>query len=137
MSTENKRPGGSGTYDSWAVPVVGLLLGVVMLAIQAWRDDLGLGLVLLGVMWGYVAIVVLLRRRSEIGELLAGGPTDERRDAIQVQALAVTGQVLIVVLVGGFLVQMARGVDTQPWVWLGALGGATYLLSVVAIRARS
>jgi hypothetical protein len=137
MSTENERPGASGTYDSWAVPVVGLVLGVVMLAIQVWRDDLGLGLVLLGVMWGYVAIVVLLRRRGEIGELLAGGPSDERRDAIQVQALAVTGQVLIVALVVGFLVQMARGADTQPWVWLGALGGGTYLLSVVAIRSRS
>jgi len=137
MSTENERPGRSGVYESWAVPVVGVVLGVVMLAIQVSRDDVGLGLVLLAVMWGYVAIVLLLRRRGEIGELLAGGPTDERRDAIQLRALAVTGQVLIVVLVVGFMVQMVRGADTQPWTWLGALGGATYLLSVVAIRSRS
>lgn len=136
MSTEGGRDG-TQVQGRWVVPGLCVVLGVGMLAIQLAQGEPGLGLALLAIMWGYGAVVVVLRRRSELGELMAGGMTDERRAAIQLRALAVTGQVLIVVLVVGFVVQMARGSDTQPWVWLGALGGATYLASLVVIRARS
>lgn len=136
MSTDHGRST-STAHGSWVVPGLAAVLGLVMLGIQIARDDLALGLVLLAIMWGYGAIIVVLRRHNEIGELLAGGVTDERRQVIQLTALAVTGQVLMVVLVGGFLVQMARGADTQPWTSLGALGGATYLVSLVVMRARS
>lgn len=136
MSTDHGRST-TTSPGSWVVPGVAVVLGLVMLGIQIAQDDLVLGLVLLAIMWGYGLVIVVLRRRTEIGELLGGGVTDERRQAIQVTALAVTGQVLIVVLVGGFIVQMARGGDTQPWTSLGALGGVTYLLSLVVMRARS
>lgn len=135
MSTDDGRM--KTAHGTWVVPGLCVVLGVVMLAIQAARGDAALGVVLLAIMWGYGAVVVVLRRRTEIGELMAGGTTDERRRAIQVQALAVTGQVMIVVLVGGFLVQLARDGDAQPWTSLGALAGATYLVSLAVIRARS
>lgn len=137
MSTDEGRTNDGSSLEPWLVPGLCFVLGLGMLVIQVVRDEPVLGAVMLAIMWGYGAVVVVLRRRTEIGDLLGGGATDERRSAIQVQALAVTGQVLIVVLVSGFLVQLARGADTHPWVGLGALGGATYLLSLVVIRARS
>ncbi|RYJ04838.1 MAG: hypothetical protein EON52_14700 [Actinomycetales bacterium] len=137
MSTDEGRKNAGTSLEPWLVPGACFLLGVGMLVIQVARDEPVLGAVMLAIMWGYGAVVVALRRRTEIGVLLGGGANDERRSAIQVRALAVTGQVLIVVLVAGFLVQLARGADTDPWVGLGALGGATYLLSLVVVSARS
>ena len=132
MSTDQET-----TTSQWIVPGLCFVLGLVMLGTQLAHDDLTMGLVLLAIMWVYGLGIVLWRRHSELGDLVSGGPSDERRQSIQVAALAVTGQVLLLTIVIAFIVQLARGVDTDPWSALGALGGATYLVSLAVIRARS
>ena len=133
MSTDHATT----TASRWIVPGLCFVLGLVVLGTQLAHDDLAMGLVLLAIMWVYGIGIVVWRRHSELGDLVSGGPTDERRQSIQLMALAVTGQVLLVTIVIGFIVQLARGVDTGPWTALGALGGATYLVSLAVVRARS
>jgi hypothetical protein len=45
--------------------------------------------------------------------------------------------VLIAVIIGAFLVEVAQGQDGQPWSLLGAVGGLAYIISVALLRHRS
>jgi presenilin-like A22 family membrane protease len=61
---------------------------------------------------------------------------DERFAQIDLRATAATGLVLIVAVVVAFLVEIARGHDGNPYMWLGAIAGLTYALSVAVLRWR-
>ena len=60
----------------------------------------------------------------------------ERFRAIDIHATAIAGLVLIAAVIAGFLVEMARGHDGQPFTWLGALAGVAYLVAVAVLRFR-
>jgi len=44
---------------------------------------------------------------------------------------------LVSVIIGAFVVELARGHDGNPYGWLGAVGGVTYLVAIVVLRLRS
>ena len=75
--------------------------------------------------------------RSETVRGLRGPGRDERWAKIDITATAITGSVLIAVIIGAFLVEVAQGEDGEPWSQLGALGGATYIVAVALLRWRS
>jgi hypothetical protein len=52
-------------------------------------------------------------------------------------ATAIAGMVVISVIIGAFIVELARGHDGNPYGWLGGIGGITYLLAIVVLRVRS
>ena len=103
----------------WATPAWAVLFGVVALIIQAFNDDLGWGVVSLALMLLFAGALVVLGGRVELAALLRGGPSDERADLITTRALAATGGVLVLVLVAGSFVEMARG-SGQVGVWSGS-----------------
>ncbi len=74
--------------------------------------------------------------RSETIRLMRG-EHDERGALIDLRATAYTGLVLIVVILGAFLFQVARGRSGDPYAALGALAGATYLIALFIGRWRS
>ena len=51
-------------------------------------------------------------------------------------ATAITGVVLITVVIGAFLVEVARGHDGSPYAGLGAIAGIAYLVAVAVLRVR-
>lgn len=121
----------------WIVPGLCLVLGVgVGVAVMA-QGDPGYGIFILLLMTGYALALVLFSRRSETVSLLRGESPDERAASIQTHAIAITGHVLIVVLVGGFIVQLLRGGDTEVWSALCAVGGLTYAVSLFVLHRRS
>jgi hypothetical protein len=61
---------------------------------------------------------------------------DERFAGIDQRATAAAGQLLIVAVIIGALVELARGHSGTPYIWLGALAGITYLASVAVDRIR-
>ena len=75
--------------------------------------------------------------RSETVSGLSGPGRDERWEKIDIHATALTGMVLISVIIAAFLVEVARGEDGQPWSQLGAVGGITYIICIAVLRARS
>ncbi len=64
----------------------------------------------------------------------AGG--DERQRAIDVEATAVTGLVLIVAIVVGGMVELFRTGSLGQYGLMGALAGTTYAVSLTVLRRR-
>jgi hypothetical protein len=120
----------------WWMPAVALVLGLAMLVAFWIGDNLTDGLVSFGVM-AAVAVGVVVFGRSETVSGLSGPGRDERWAKIDIHATALTGMVLITVIIGAFLVEVAQGEDGQPWSQLGAVGGISYIIAVAILRARS
>src|SRR4051794_36034090 len=137
-SDSTRRLLGRLQRSRWTTPVLGLVIGLVALAVQAARGDLGGGVGSLVIMAVYAAVLLAFGGRSEMVSLLRGGPGDERAGQIMQRALATTAQVLTTVLVVGFLVELARGADdVGVWSWLCALAGAVFLISLAVYSRRS
>ena len=108
--------------------------GFVVLA--SWLGgQLAAGLVAFAVLGGF-GLLISLASGSETVRGLRGDGRDERFALIDLRATAVTGQVLIVAVIVGWLVEIARGHSGNPYQWLGALGGLAYLLAVAFFRWR-
>lgn len=56
--------------------------------------------------------------------------------AIQLRASTLAARLVLLAVVVGFLVEVARGNSGAPYDWLSALGGATFLASVLWQRSR-
>src|SRR5689334_14445047 len=120
----------------WYMPAFSVFLGLLMLGAFAIGGDVGDGLFALGVMV-LLAVGILVFGRNETVRGLSGPGRDERWAKIDITASALTGLVLITVIIGAFLVEVARGEDGQPWSQLGAVGGVTYIIAVALLRWRS
>ena len=133
MRTTANRP----IYRSrWWLPGFSLSLGLIMLAAFWIGDNPGDGLMALGVM-AAVGALFLFGRRSETLQGLGGPGRDERWAMIDLHATALTGLVLIAVIIGAWLVEIARGDDGSPYAALGAVGGVAYIVIVAVLRRRS
>jgi hypothetical protein len=133
MQTAANRP----YYRSrWWMPAFSLFLGLLMLAAFWIGGSLVDGLVAFAVM-AAVGALFFFGRRSETLQGLGGPGRDERWEQIDVHATALTGLILIAVIIGAFLVDVARGGDGNPYGLLAAVAGVAYIASVAILRARS
>ena len=118
----------------WFLPAFSVSLGLVMLAAQAVGGHPGQGVVALIIMSTFGAVVAAGRGDTVRG--FRGDGTDERFDAMNLKATAFCGQVLIVVVIVAFIVEIARGHTGAPYSWLGASAGLSYLAALAWLRAR-
>jgi len=118
------------------MPAFSVFVGLLMLGAFWIGDNPGQGLAALGVMV-VLGAVFLFGSRSETLRGLGGPGRDERWAMIDVHATALAGTVLIAVIIGAFLVEVASGRDGNPYGLLGAVAGLSYVLAVVILRARS
>jgi uncharacterized membrane protein len=119
----------------WSVPVLSVAAGLVFL-LAAWGSGqpwLGVGL--LAIMAAFAVAVLVASRYSETVRGLMGR-RDERMVSIDIQASAMTGHVLILAIVAGAVVELARGASGAPYTWLGAIAGLAYVGSIVFARLR-
>ncbi len=123
------------TRSKWFVPLFALALGVGMFIAQWIGGNPGSGLGSLGIMAAFGA-VVLLGGRSETIRGLRGDGRDERFRQIDLQATALAGLVVISAIIVAFAVELARGHDGNPYGWLGAVAGLSYLVGIVVLRMR-
>jgi hypothetical protein len=121
--------------SKWFVPLVSVGLGLVMLAALSIGGQTGPGLVSLGILSAFGALI-LLGGRSETIRGLRGDGSDERFRQIDLHASAFSGFVVIIAVIVGYLVEAANGRSGAPYTWLGALGGLAYLAAVTFMRAR-
>ena len=132
MRTTANRP----IYRSrWWLPGFSLSVGLIMLVAFWIGDKPGDGLVALGIM-AAVGALFPFGRRSEALQGLGGPGRDERWAMIDLHATALTGLVLITVIIGAWLVEIARGDDGSPYAALGAVGGVAYIVIVAVLRRR-
>ncbi|MEO6881948.1 MAG: hypothetical protein ABI181_13520, partial [Mycobacteriaceae bacterium] len=103
MSTDHRTSTTRPLWSRWANLGFAIGLGLILLVVGLVRGSVFLGVSGLGIMCVYAAVLEVGRRRSETAHLLSPGThTDERQQQIGVQALAMTGSVLTMVVVVGF-----------------------------------
>ena len=119
----------------WFLPLFSVALGLVIFGAQWIGGDAGSGLVSLGIMTAFGALV-LLGGRSETIRGLRGDGRDERFRAIDIHATAISGLAVIIAIIIAFVIELARGHDGSPFTWLGAIAGVTYLAAIVGFRLR-
>jgi uncharacterized membrane protein len=89
--------------------VVAVAAAIGYLVIGVVRSDPTLAVGGPVIMIGYIAVLAVLRNRSESAALLSRGPADERQAQVMLRATAFMGHVLVVVLVVGAMVSLAIG----------------------------
>jgi len=120
----------------WWMPGFALFIGAIMFGAFALGDDVTQGAISFGIM-ALVAALFVFGRRSETLQGIGGPQRDERWELIDLRAVAYTGMVLITVIIGAWLYEIADGQDGNPYTLLGAIGGATYIIAVALLRRRS
>jgi hypothetical protein len=123
------------TKSKWFVPATALAMGLVIFAAQWAGGDPSGGVVSLAILIGAGAIF-LFGGRSETIRGLRGDGRDERFRDMDIKATALSGMAIISAIIVAFVVELARGEDGMPYAWLGAIGGLTYIVAIVALRLR-
>jgi hypothetical protein len=123
------------TRSKWFVPLFSGVLGIVLFAAQWIGGDPGSGLVSLAIMTAFAA-VILLGGRSETIRGLRGDGRDERFRMIDIHATALAGLAVILAIIVAVIVELAKGHSGNPYAWLGAIGGVTYLVAIIVFRIR-
>jgi hypothetical protein len=117
------------------MPLFTLFLGALVFTAFAIGGDLTNGLFAIPLFVG-IAAVFFFARRNETIQGLGGPGRDERWAMIDLTATAATGAVLIAVVIGCWLVEIAKGHDGSPYGQLGAIAGLAYILAVAILRKR-
>jgi hypothetical protein len=140
MSNPNKvnakRTGLPQWKSWWLLPLIYVALGFVILVAQAISGDTRSGVIWFAVM-AAVGVLYALGGRYEVIRQARGDFEDERDASINRQAMAATGTTLVIVLTGCIVFQLARGENPSPYSTLMAIGGATYIVSLLIQRYRS
>ena len=123
------------TRSKWFVPLFAVALGVIVFVAQWIGGDPGGGLVSFAIVAGF-GLLVLLGGRSETIRGLRGDGRDERFRQIDIHATAIAGLAVISAIIIASIVELARGHDGDPYGWLGAIGGITYIVAIVVFRIR-
>lgn len=125
----------NGSRPRWAVPLLSLTIGAAYLVAGWLGGDLAFGIFGLALMVTTGAAFLLLSRFSEtVAGLL--DDRDERLNKIDSEATALAGMAVIMVVLVGFVVEIARGHDGWPYYLLGAIGGVAYLVALIFLRLR-
>ena len=122
--------------SKWFLPLFSVALGLAILAAQAAGGHLSDGFVSLAIMTAFGALILIGGGRSETIRGLRGDGRDERFRKIDIHATAIAGTAVILAIIIGFLVEVARGHNGAPFTWLGAIAGLTYIVAIVVMRLR-
>lgn len=117
------------------LPILSVVIGVVYLVVGLVGGQTTFAFVGLAIMLAVALALWLVRGRSETVKGLLDR-RDERINAIDLTASAITGGLLILVLLVAFVVSVACGDSGAPYYWLLAIAGVTYLASLVVLRLR-
>ena len=119
----------------WVTPVTALAIGLGYLVAGLLGDNLEFGVfgLLLMVVTGGTFWLIGTRSETVAGLL---DRRDERINAIDASATQFAGMTTLVVVLGAFMVEIARGQDGMPYAALGAVAGVAYVVALVWGRLR-
>ena len=119
----------------WFLPAFCVALGAAVLAAQWIGGDARSGLYMFIALTAFGALI-LFGGRSETVRGLRGDGRDERFRTMDIHATAFAGTVVILALIVGWLVELARGHDGSPYGEVMAIGGIAYLAAIAFMRWR-
>src|SRR5262249_34670103 len=118
------------TKTKWFMPLFAVALGALVFAAQWIGGAPHSGLVSFAILAG-AGVLFLLGGRSETIRGLRGDGRDERFRRIDIHATALAGLAVIYTVIVMFVVELARGHNGEPYSWLGAIGGGTYITGTI------
>ena len=122
--------------SKWFLPGFAVALGLAMFVAE-WIGGQPLDGVYAGaVIVAFGLLILLGGRRSETIRALRGDGRDERFHRIDVTATALAGSVLIGTIIVAWMIEVAQGHNGNPYGWLGAIAGLTYLAAIAFMRWR-
>jgi hypothetical protein len=123
------------TKSKWFLPLFAVALGLLVFVAQWIGGNPRSGLVSFAILAG-AGVLLLLGGRSETIRGLRGDGRDERFRTIDIHATALAGLAVITATIVAFLIELARGHNGNPYSWLGAIGGITYIAAIITFRFR-
>ena len=123
------------TKTKWFLPLFAVALGAIVFVAQWIGGDPHSGLVSFAILAG-AGLLLLLGGRSETIRGLRGDGHDERFRMIDIHATALAGVAVIYAVIVMFVIELARGHNGNPYGWLGAIGGITYIAAIIIFRIR-
>src|SRR5262245_14135816 len=123
------------TKSKWFQPLFAVALGVLVFVAQWIGGDPRSGLISFAILAG-AGLVLLLGGRSETIRGLRGDGRDERLARIDIHARARAGLAVLTAVIVAVLGELARGHNGDPYSWLGAIGGITYIVAIIIFRIR-
>jgi len=133
MQSTRQRP---WWRSRWWMPLFALLLGALVFAAMAVGGNPGDGVKGFGVM-AAVAAVFWFGGRSETVSGIGGPGRDERWELIDLRATAFAGVVVLTVLAGAWLWELAQGDGGSPYSQVLAIGGVAYIVALAVLRRRA
>ena len=118
------------------MPLFSLFMGALVFAAFAIGGNATDGLYTIPLFVGLAALF-FFARRSETIQGLGGPGRDERWALIDLSATAAAGAILILVVIGCWLYEIANGRDGSPYGQLGAIAGLAYIVAVALLRFKS
>jgi Predicted membrane protein (DUF2178) len=132
--SRTSRTSRAGRRISVPAIVLALVLGAAMCAAAVSSGRTALGLTFLGIMVAFSTFVALAGRHSDTVAMLGDDVHEERHVQLHQQAALYTLNILALVIVGGFIVSIARGGDGNPYAFLGFVGGVTYVVCLLVLN---
>ena len=120
----------------WFLPLFSVALGLLFGAALWAGGERRAGVESLAIMVG-LGLVFLLGGRSDLIRGLRGDGRDEYWQRIDVHATALSGNVLILVILGMCAWEWAHGESGSPYAQLGAIDGVAYVAALGFLRWRS
>ena len=117
----------------WWMPAFSLFLGALVLAAM-WIGGARDGALKSFAIFVVLAALFALGGRSDTLRGLGGPGRDERWAMVDLRASALAGLVVIVVLGGAWLGELAHGDDGSPYSQIMAVGGVSYILAIAFLR---
>jgi|GEM_PF-789715 len=114
----------------WFQPLLAILAGALLLIVLAVGGHAAEGPPAFAILVAF-AIFLYAGSRSDTVRALRGDRRDERFELIQLRASTLAARVVLLAVVALFLAGLARGRSGEPYGWLSALGGATFLASLL------
>jgi hypothetical protein len=122
--------------SKWFLPgFAGFLALVVFVALWVGGEPIG-GLYAATVLVAFGLFVLIGGSRSETIRGLRGDGKDERFERMDIAATAVSGVVLISIVIVAWVIEVARGHSGNPFGWLSAVAGLSYIAAITYMRFR-
>lgn len=136
MVMPESKPARRRLWRGPLLPVWSLTLGVLFLAANAIGGNLAWGLLSLGLFVAFAAVFYFGAGNETIGGLAAPG-RDERWAMINERARAFAGTVVILILIGAWLYELANGQNGSPYAEVMGGGVIAFFVAALWLRFRS
>jgi cobalamin synthase len=122
--------------SKWFLPGFAGFLAIVVFVALWVGGDATEGVYAASVLVAFGLFVLVGGVRSETIRGLRGDGKDERFERMDIAATALSGVVLISVVIVAWIVEVTRGHSGDPYGWLGAVAGLSYIAAIVFMRFR-